>query len=87
MVLRYIIAQILGSFLACLLVYVQYKVMIDQATAVLVQAGTLGTQQYTPSGPPGGFALYLGGQTLGRAFLNEFITVNISTADKRCHIY
>ncbi|KAF8232708.1 aquaporin-like protein [Tricholoma matsutake] len=72
---RYIIAQILGAFIACLLIYVQQKVLIDDCIAILTQAGTLEATQFTPSGPAGAFALYLlPGQTLGRAFLNEFVT-------------
>lgn len=77
-VTRYILAQILGAFIACLLIYAQYKVLIEDATAVLAKAGTLEALQFTPSGPAGAFALYLlPGQSLGRTFLNEFITVNI----------
>jgi glycerol uptake facilitator-like aquaporin len=72
-----VIAQILGAFIACSLVYAQYKDLIDNATAVLINAGTLEALQFTPSGPPGAFALYLPpGQSLGRAFLNEFAAVN-----------
>ena len=77
--LRYIIAQILGGFIACSLIYAQYKVTIDDATAILIKAGTLETLLFTPSGPAGAFAVYLPpGQSLGRAFLNEFITVDSS---------
>jgi len=73
--LRYIVAQILGAFLACSLIYAQYKLLIDDATAVMAAAGTLQKLQFTPHGLPGAFAVYLlPGQSLGRAFLNEFVT-------------
>lgn len=71
---RYIIAQILGAYIACFLIYVQQKVLIGDAMALLAQAGTLNAEKFTPSAPPGAFALYLlPGQSLGRAFLNEFV--------------
>ncbi|KAF8227312.1 aquaporin-like protein [Tricholoma matsutake] len=73
--LRYIVAQTIGAFLACALVYAQYKFAIDKATVVLTDAGTLGSLLFTPEGPAGGFTLYLpSGQTLGPTFLNEFVT-------------
>jgi hypothetical protein len=68
---RYIVAH-----LACSLIYAQYKILIDDATAILAKAGTLEALQFTPNGLPGAFALYLPpGQSLGRACLNEFVTV------------
>jgi len=73
--IRYIIAQILGAYIACLLIYAQYKILIDEATAILAEAGTLQALEFTPNGPAGAFALYvLPGQSLGRVFLNEFVT-------------
>ena len=61
--------------------------MIDDATAILAKAGTLETLQFTPSGPAGAFAVYLPpGQLLGRAFLNEFITVDSNGASVICLI-
>lgn len=66
----YIVAQTIGAFLACALVYAQYKFAIDKATVVLTDAGTLGSLLFTPEGPAGGFTLYLpSGQTLGPTFL------------------
>ncbi|KAJ7250760.1 putative aquaporin 2 [Mycena rebaudengoi] len=74
--LRYIIAQLLGGYIACLLIYVQYKTLIVEADLALSTAGPLvyaGTF-YTPNGPGGIFALsLLPGANLGRAFLNEFV--------------
>lgn len=73
---RYIVAQILGAYIACALVYAQYKVIIDECEAVLTAAGKLDAIQFTPNGPAGIFALYLlPGQSLGRVFLNEFVNV------------
>jgi glycerol uptake facilitator-like aquaporin len=76
---RYIIAQLLGGYIACLLIYVQYKTLIVEADLALSTAGPLvyaGTF-YTPNGPGGIFALsLLPGANLGRAFLNEFVVVS-----------
>ncbi|KAF5363211.1 hypothetical protein D9758_008359 [Tetrapyrgos nigripes] len=72
---RYIIAQILGAYVACLLIYVQYRDMIVTAEEVLQSAGQYDAVIFTPAGPAGAFGLYLTpGITLGRAFLNEFVT-------------
>ncbi|KAF9048738.1 aquaporin-like protein [Panaeolus papilionaceus] len=74
--IRYVAAQLLGSYIACLLVYNQWKELIDVAEATLMAAGpeVFNATQFTPNGPPGIFALYLlPGQTLSRVFLNEFV--------------
>ncbi|GLB40442.1 putative MIP aquaporin (TC 1.A.8) family protein [Lyophyllum shimeji] len=71
---RYIFAQIVGAYVACLLVYSQWKVLIVQCEAILQSAGKLEALQFTPNGPAGIFGLYLlPGQTLPRVFLNEFV--------------
>lgn len=71
---RYIIAQIMGSYIACLLIYVQYHHMIKQAEATLVSQGKLASTLFTPQGPAGIFALYVGpGANLGQVFVSEFI--------------
>jgi len=73
---RYIVAQILGSLIACALVYNQWKSLIVEAEAVLGLAGpaVFEATQFTANGPPGIFAFYLlPGQTLARVFLNEFV--------------
>ncbi|KAJ7453388.1 putative aquaporin 2, partial [Mycena latifolia] len=74
--LRYLTAQILGGYIACLLVYVQYKSLIIEAESVLAM-GPPGTSEaifYTPNGPGGIFALSLPvGSNMGRAFVNEFV--------------
>ncbi|KAG5720242.1 Aquaporin-7 [Termitomyces sp. T112] len=73
--LRYIIAQILGAYIACLLVYTQYKVIFEECTTILTKAGKFEALQYTPNGLAGIFAFYLlPGQTKGLAFLNEFVS-------------
>lgn len=74
---RYIIAQILGGYIACLLIYVQYEDLIKTTEAALEAAGPgiLEATLFTPNGPAGAFGLYpLPGLHLGRVFLNEFIT-------------
>ncbi|KAJ7633598.1 aquaporin-like protein [Mycena polygramma] len=74
--LRYIAAQILGGYIACGLVYVQYKTLILDAELALQTAGPAVYEAtfYTPNGPGGIFALsLLPGSNLGRAFVNEFV--------------
>ncbi|KAM5543170.1 hypothetical protein V8D89_003044 [Ganoderma adspersum] len=72
--LRYIVAQILGAYSACLLVYLQYGDIIKQVEGDLSAAGTLESTLFTPSGPAGVFAIYLApGTSLWRVFLNEFV--------------
>jgi len=72
--LRYIVAQILGAYIACLLVYAQYQVTFQECTAILNAAGKFDALNYTPNGLAGIFGFYLlPGQTLGLAFLNEFV--------------
>jgi glycerol uptake facilitator-like aquaporin len=73
---RYIVAQILGSLIACALVYNQWKMLIEAAEAKLLGLGpeVFATTQFTPNGPAGIFAFYLlPGQTIPRVFLNEFV--------------
>jgi len=72
---RYIAAQILGGYIACLLVYAQYKDLIIAVEEALAAKGALSAIQFTQAGPAGIFALYLPhGVTIGRVFLNEFVT-------------
>ncbi|KAJ7123263.1 putative aquaporin 2 [Mycena crocata] len=73
---RYFVAQILGGYIACLLVYVQYKTLIIDAELTLLAAGPGISEAtfYTPNGPGGIFALSLPvGSNMGRAFVNEFV--------------
>ncbi|KAH9940547.1 aquaporin-like protein [Epithele typhae] len=71
---RYIAAQILGSYVACLLIYVQWYDYIKEVTEVLEASGKLEAVMFTPNGPAGVFALYAPtGVSLGRIFLNEFV--------------
>ena len=72
-------AQILGALIACALVYNQWKSLIVEAEAALAKLGPgmFAATQFTPNGPPGIFAFYLGpGQTIPRVFLNEFVNVS-----------
>lgn len=78
---RYIIAQILGAYIACALIYAQYKVLIIESEGALRLVGKYDEVQFTPSGLAGIFGLYaLPGQTMGRTFLNEFVTVSHQNA-------
>ncbi|KAJ3551987.1 hypothetical protein NM688_g4395 [Phlebia brevispora] len=72
--LRYIIAQILGAYIACMLVYVQWNSSIKGVEAGLIAEGAYDTIMFSPEGPAGIFALYvLPGSKLGQVFLNEFV--------------
>ncbi|CDO72795.1 hypothetical protein BN946_scf184994.g48 [Trametes cinnabarina] len=72
--LRYIVAQILGAYIACLLIYVQWRDLIMEVTELLEASGKLDAVLFTANGPAGVFALYATpGVSLGRIFLNEFI--------------
>ncbi|KAF8186498.1 aquaporin-like protein [Mycena galopus ATCC 62051] len=76
--LRYIVAQILGGYIACLLIYAQYHRVLKTAEATFIaSAGEEGLAaiNFTPSGPAGIFALYAPtGSNLGQVFMNEFVT-------------
>jgi hypothetical protein len=70
-------AQIFGGFIACLLVYAQYKDLIVATEHALAAKGALAAIQFTPMGPAGIFGLYIPpGVSIGRVFLNEFVTVS-----------
>ncbi|EIW63166.1 aquaporin-like protein [Trametes versicolor FP-101664 SS1] len=72
--LRYFVAQILGAYVACLLIYVQWHDLIEEASEILAAAGKLDAVMFTANGPAGVFALYVPpGTNLGRVFLNEFV--------------
>ncbi|KAI0785554.1 aquaporin-like protein [Abortiporus biennis] len=71
---RLIISQIFGAYVACMLVYVQYRDLIIEVEDSLKKAGTFDTILFTPQGPAGIFGLYsLPGLALGHIFLNEFV--------------
>ncbi|KAJ7063312.1 putative aquaporin 2 [Mycena amicta] len=74
--LRYIIAQILGGYIACLLIYVQYKALFEATEHALLGAGPGVSEAifFTPNGPGGIFALsLLPGSHIGQVFVNEFV--------------
>ncbi|TBU30208.1 aquaporin-like protein [Dichomitus squalens] len=69
-----IVAQVLGAYIACLLVYAQYKQLVDSAVDGLKAAGVYESEMFTPDGPGGIFGLYVTpGSNLGYVFLNEFV--------------
>ncbi|KAE9406154.1 putative aquaporin 2 [Gymnopus androsaceus JB14] len=71
---RYIVAQILGGYIACLLIYVQWHDLIVKSELALTAAG-MEALLFTPEGPAGAFGLYiLPGLHLGRVFINELVT-------------
>jgi len=72
---RYIAAQIIGGYIACLLAYVQYRDLIKTVETGLLAAGPIvyETVMFSPQGPAGAFALYTTGH-LPRVFLNEFVS-------------
>jgi len=70
--LRYIVAQILGGYIACLLVYAQYSHTIKAIIAATPPA-ELAVIMFTPNGPAGIFGNYpQTGADIALAFLNEF---------------
>ncbi|KAJ7473375.1 putative aquaporin 2 [Mycena latifolia] len=70
---RYIAAQIFGGYIACLLIYLQYRTPLLAIQAKL-PAETLAAIQFTPNGPAGIFGLYLQpGSNIGQVFVNEFV--------------
>lgn len=70
---RYIVAQIFGGYVGSMLVYYQWKPLIQLSVGALVAEGK-SELLFTPNGPPGAFGLYLlPGMTLGSVFLNEFV--------------
>ncbi|KAI0028776.1 aquaporin-like protein [Vararia minispora EC-137] len=71
---RYILAQILGGYVACLLVYVQWHNQIKQVEAMLIANGTFDSVVFTSSGPAGISGIYVApGTNLGFVFVNELV--------------
>ncbi|KAK4687557.1 hypothetical protein P7C73_g2567, partial [Tremellales sp. Uapishka_1] len=77
--LQYIVAQLLGGFVAVLCVYGQYKQEIDEITDAIL-AATMGNTAisdpliFSPFGPAGILAIYPApGQLLRYVFLNELM--------------
>jgi len=69
----YILSQIFGAFVACLVVYLQYRDVVLELEAGLAAAGVLDSINFTPNGPAGIFGLYApAGSNLGIVFWNEF---------------
>lgn len=80
--------QIFGGYIACLLVYVQWRDLILSAESALTAAGKLEEMQFTATGTGGILALYAPpGAHLGLTFVNEFVTVSYPHHTvRRCHI-
>ncbi|TFK72882.1 aquaporin-like protein [Pluteus cervinus] len=73
-VIPYIVSQIFGAYVACGLIYIQWKELIVSAENTLTAAGTLESTLFSPTGPAGVFAFYLpAGQTFARVFVNEWV--------------
>jgi hypothetical protein len=67
-------------------VYNQWKALIDESETVLMAAGSaqFAANQFTPNGLPGIFVPYLlPEQTLGRAFMNEFVNVRLLNINQK----
>ncbi|KAF7294930.1 Glycerol uptake [Mycena indigotica] len=76
--LRYMVAQVFGGYIACLLVYVQYKTFFGAVDLVLEAAGPGHKESvfWTPSGPGGVLALSVTvrpDNSNKRVFVNEFV--------------
>ncbi|KXN89102.1 Putative aquaporin-7-like protein 3 [Leucoagaricus sp. SymC.cos] len=72
---RYLLAQILGGYIACMFVYYQYRFFIVQVQETLRTSRTLDQAMLCSGGPASMFAFYLPqGQSLGAAFLNEWVS-------------
>ncbi|KDQ11549.1 hypothetical protein BOTBODRAFT_67910 [Botryobasidium botryosum FD-172 SS1] len=68
----YILSQIFGAFLACLIVYGQYRQQILEIEESLM-AAKLESVIFSPQGTAGIFAIYPNaGQNLGNVLMNEF---------------
>lgn len=72
--LMLIVAQILGAYIACLLIYAQYHTIIKEAIEALMAKGVYDEIMFTSQGPGGIFGLYATpGASLGNIFVNEFV--------------
>ncbi|KIP08506.1 hypothetical protein PHLGIDRAFT_104304 [Phlebiopsis gigantea 11061_1 CR5-6] len=72
--LRYVLAQCIGAYVACLVIYVQYRHVILEVEAGMAAKGVLDALLFTPSGPAGIFANFLTpGWAIGQVFVNEFV--------------
>jgi hypothetical protein len=75
---RYILAQVVGAYVACMIIYMQYKDLIVEVETGLQAKGLLDKIQFTPLGTGGILGLYMNPETrLLRVLLNEFVTVRL----------
>ncbi|KZT50765.1 aquaporin-like protein [Calocera cornea HHB12733] len=69
----FILAQIFGAFVACMVIYLQYRDVILELEAGLAAVGALDSVNFTQQGPAGIFGLYVPATSnLGIVFWNEF---------------
>jgi glycerol uptake facilitator-like aquaporin len=69
---RFIVCQIFGGYVACMLVYYQWEPLVKEMVALGDPAA-----MFTAQGAPGAFALYRNPEVgLGHMFLNEFVGVS-----------
>ncbi|OJA07799.1 hypothetical protein AZE42_03413 [Rhizopogon vesiculosus] len=72
---RYIFAQILGAYITCMIVYVQWKDLLVIAENILIEKGLYDTVMFSSGGPAGVFGFYAApSMNLLRVLLNEFVT-------------
>lgn len=68
-----ILAEVIGSFLACLMIYVQWHTEFTAVIELLKTKGIYDSVMFTPSGPAGVIAMFpKTGSSLGILFVNEF---------------
>lgn len=85
---RYVISQILGVFVACLVIYVQYHNQIKAVSILLEAEGRLDAVNFTPEGIAGSFAFFApAGSSLGYVFVNEFVCVSALSVHRSSHRY
>ncbi|KAI0041866.1 aquaporin-like protein [Auriscalpium vulgare] len=72
--IRYIVAQILGGYVAALMTYWQWKHLIQEAEGALAAAGLHELANFSVQGPAGIFTAYVNpASPLGLAWVNEFM--------------
>jgi len=71
----YIFAQVLGGYLSCLIIYLQYYEVVGHLETALKAKGVYDAINFTPQGVAGIFALYAPtGSNLFYVWVNEFVS-------------